>query len=145
MGSRMRKPLYLAAASLLAASLFLGVTVPPTSALADARVTVTEKDDKGRVMVPPGGTLVVRLASNATTGSNWHVHKIDAKRLKLQGPPKYERPEGGGAGAGGHQVFTFKAAGTNNSGTVLELYYMQAGSRDPKPAKTYTLNVHIGK
>jgi inhibitor of cysteine peptidase len=145
MGYTVRKPLLAAAVSLLAAGLCLGVAALPTPARADTPVTATDKDDKGKVTVAPGGTLVVRLESNVTTGYSWHVHKNDAKQLRLQGRPKYERPEGGAIGAGGHQVFTFKVAAPDNTDTTLELYYTQAGSRDPKPGKTFTLNVHVAK
>lgn len=146
MRTTVRKPLFVAAASLLAAGLCLGVAALPTPArAADQMVTATDKDDKGKVTVAPGGTLVVRLESNRTTGFSWHVHRGDSKMLKLQGQPKYEAPKGGAIGAGGHQVFTFKVAAPDNTDTVLELYYMQAGSRDPKPGKTYTLNVHVAK
>lgn len=106
-------------------------------------VTATEAENNGAVQVPAGGTLLVRLPSNRTTGFTWQLAQNDAKRLKPIGQPQYEAPPAGRAGAGGFQVFRFQAAGAAGSEATLQLNYLQPFDKQAKPGKTYTLTVRI--
>jgi predicted secreted protein len=70
--------------------------------------------------VAPGGTLLVALCSNASTGYTWGAPKITGKAVSLSDsaalPPPVSRP-----GAAGAQVFTFTA---NAAGTaVIDIAY----------------------
>jgi predicted secreted protein len=106
-----------------------------------APVTATEQNDNTQVYVPKGGTLVVRLESNATTGYSWRITKDDARVLKPVGKPVYERPDSRLMGAPGHQRFRFKGAAKGT--TELELAYFGPGTNPGAPAKTYHLTVIV--
>src|SRR5262245_32613552 len=110
---------------------------------AAAPLMVTEKENNGEVSVPAGGTLVVRLESNLTTGFSWQIKQNDPKILKPLGQPRYERQENPRPGAGGHQVFRFLAAGPADTTANLQLQYSQPFDKKTPPAKTFALTVRL--
>ncbi len=117
----------------------------PGQALADEAkdktVTVTDKEEKGKVTVPKGGTLVVRLPITTGTGYTWEIAKNDADRLKPTGKPTVERPDKSVPGAKTAQVFRFGAAAAGTAELVLE--YKRPFEKDKPPAKTYRLTVKV--
>ena len=107
----------------------------------DKAVTVTDKEDKGKVTVPKGGTLVVKLPITTGTGYTWEVTKNNADRLKPAGKPTVEKPEKPVPGAKTTQVFRFDAAGAGTSELTLE--YKRPFEKDKPPAKTYRLTAKV--
>ena len=104
-------------------------------------LTVTDQDNGGIVHIPVGEFLVVRLASNATTGYSWSLVTDDSRVLPSDGKPSYESPRSQLAGAGGAQVFRFKASRIGE--TILELHYRRPWEKNSIPAKVYRLTVKI--
>jgi inhibitor of cysteine peptidase len=104
-------------------------------------VTVTDQDNGGIVHVPVGELLVVSLASNATTGYSWSLVTDDSRVLPSVGKPTYESPHSQLAGAGGEEVFKFKAAEIGK--TMLELHYQRPWEKNTPPATVYRLTVEI--
>jgi predicted secreted protein len=116
----------------------------PTTATAEKPsdrhlVVITEKDDGMPVKVVVGDTLVVRLASNPTTGYEWQTIKLDTDYLQSTGEPIYESPSTRMPGAGGTQVFTFTTLKPGKSS--LALAYMR--SWETKPIKAFAIIVQI--
>jgi CubicO group peptidase (beta-lactamase class C family)/predicted secreted protein len=117
-----------------------GVTpIPPSGS-----VTIAETQNGNGVTVPSGGTLVIRLGANRTTGYSWTANAVDAKVLQPVGQPTYERPAANRIGAPGHQVFTFRAVGAEGAATRVSLQYAQLFEKWTPPAKHYTVTVRIG-
>jgi inhibitor of cysteine peptidase len=89
-----------------------------------------------------GQTHEVRLASNATTGFTWMAH-YDETLLALV-EDRYEAPPAGGdpplLGAGGEQVFVFKALSRGTARVIFE-YMRPWESLPPEKSLEYTFNV----
>ena len=89
-------------------------------------VELTLKDTGSTISVRPGDEIVVTLDSNATTGFAWEltVEPMD-QVLELLGS-EYVRPESELVGAGGQEVWRFRAIGEGT--TSLQLTYLRAFS-----------------
>ena len=107
----------------------------------DKAVTVTNKEDKGKVSVPKGGALVVRLPITTGTGYTWVIAKNDAEQLKPAGKPTVEKPDKPVPGAKTTQVFRFDAATAGTGELTLE--YKRPFEKDKPPTKTYTITVKV--
>ena len=141
-GGGMRPLLHLIMVSVLAFSalcLWLPAAGTAEKPLDKHPVVITEKDDGMLVKVAVGDTLVLRLASNPTTGYAWQTIKLDTVYLQSMGEPIYEPPNTRMLGAGGTQVFTFTTLKPGNSSLVLA--YMR--SWETKPIKAFAIIVQI--
>ena len=132
---------HLKRALVLAGALALLSGPAPADEAKDKTVTATDKEDKGKVTVPKGGTLVVKLPITTGTGYTWEVAKNDTDRLKLAGKPTMEKPDKPVPGAKTTQVFRFEAAAAGT--TELTLEYKRPFEKDKPPAKTYRLTVKV--
>jgi len=103
-------------------------------------VTIGDSDSGKTISVPKEGKLIVRLASNPTTGYQWQISSLDQEYLKPVGEPEYESPKTDRIGSGGTQVFTFITL--NPGRTILVLDYER--SWEKKPVKSFTVAVQIG-
>jgi inhibitor of cysteine peptidase len=111
------------------------------AAFGDKTVTLTDKDIKdAKVELAKGDKLVVKVASNKTTGFSWVVASKENDMLKW-GKSEYQAPEKGKPGAGGTEIFTFTA---EKAGEVeIEMHYKRSFEKDKEPAKTYKFKVTI--
>jgi inhibitor of cysteine peptidase len=107
----------------------------------DKAVTVTDKQDKGKVTVPKGGSLVVKLPITTGTGYTWVVAKDNTEQLKPVGKPTVEKPDKPVPGARTTQVFRFDAAAAGTSELTLE--YKRPFEKDKPAAKTFRLTVKV--
>jgi inhibitor of cysteine peptidase len=103
-------------------------------------VTIGDSDSGKTISVPKGGKLIVRLASNPTTGYQWQISSLDQEYLKPVGEPAYELPKTERIGSGGTQVFTFMTLKPGK--TILVLNYER--SWEKIPVKNFTVAVQIG-
>jgi len=107
---------------------------------ANSLVTIGDSDSGKTITVPKGGKLIVRLASNPTTGYQWQISSLDQEYLKPVGEPVYELPTTDRIGSGGTQVFTFITLKPGK--TMLVLDYER--SWEKKPVKKFTVTILIG-
>jgi inhibitor of cysteine peptidase len=108
-----------------------------------AEVQVTESDANSTVQLALDGELIVALASNPTTGFSWSVGEDSDENLVVQGEPTFV-PAGSTTpvvGAGGTEVFTFRAESTGTARLVLE--YKRQFEPSVKPEQTFSLTVEI--
>jgi len=114
----------------------------PAGSSAPGAVSVDESSSGKQVEIAAGGTLTVTLESNATTGFQWELKSVgDPSVLQSQGGT-YNAPEDTGVvGAGGEEVWTFKAlkAGTSS----LSMEYSQPWEGGTKAAQTFSLTVVV--
>lgn len=130
----------LAAAALAAA----GLATTPTSAAGPAQgriITVTDRDNNETVALNVGDKLVLRLASNPSTGYSWKVGEINQQLLRFTGSPKFEASTSGLLGAPGTEVFEFEARAPG--GEALGLVYQNPTLRGTQAAHTFRLRVVI--
>ena len=105
-------------------------------------VQLTQSDTGGMVKLAKGGTLIVALPSNPTTGYSWAVVSDLPGTLHQEGEPRYV-PAGSTqpvAGAGGTEVFTFAAMEKGNA--TLELAYGRP-FENSAPRQTFSIEVAV--
>jgi inhibitor of cysteine peptidase len=103
-------------------------------------VSAADQDSKP-ITVTAGQTFNVTLASNPTTGYSWALAKpLNAKLLTLV-TNIYQRPETRLVGAGGQEVWTFKAAGEGR--TDIALKYVRPWETNVPPVQTTNFVVVI--
>jgi len=106
-------------------------------------VDVTEADNGGQIEVELGKLLAVTLESNPSTGYQWELVENNKSILKQFGQKEYRPPETPNprtVGAGGWEIFRFKAVSAEQ--TTLELVYHRSWE-DAEPLKTFTIQVIV--
>jgi len=102
------------------------------------KVTVSGNKTVG---VWQGQMLKIELASNATTGYLWRDGDLSGNKvLEKLGKYRYVH-KSRLVGAGGTQVFRFKAAKKGKEKLVFE--YIRPWEKDKKPAKKYVVKVIV--
>jgi len=88
-----------------------------------------------------GDEFVLTLESNPTTGYQWQVaDKLDGKIVRLISS-EYKAPDTKLVGAGGNEVWTFRAEGRGK--TAINLIYVRPWEKDTPPAKTATVTIVV--
>lgn len=94
-------------------------------------IVLTEADAGATLTVPTGARLVVRLASNPSTGYGWTEVAAPGPTLLALGEPVFEQAEvAGRVGAAGVQVFRYEIAAPGRARLAL------AYARPWEPAET---------
>jgi inhibitor of cysteine peptidase len=105
-----------------------------------ALLTVGAAESKP-IKVTVGQEFKISLQSNPTTGYRWQFAKApDEKILKLL-REDYEHPNSNLAGAGGKQIWTFKALAYGK--TTLELNYIRSWETNSPPAQSTNFVVYV--
>ena len=90
-----------------------------------------------------GKTFNITLASNPTTGYSWRIDgSFDKSIVKLLGS-KYERPKTSLIGAGGREIWRFKALKPGK--TAIKLKYVRPWEKNTPPAERRSFEVKISK
>ncbi len=98
-------------------------------------------DSTSAIDVKVGKEFVLSLSSNRTTGYQWQLAEpLDETILELK-DSKYKAPETKRVGAGGQEVFTFKAVGKGE--TNISLKYVRSWEKDVPPEKSKTFSVTV--
>ena len=104
-------------------------------------VTVTDQDNGRDIDLPQGGTLLVKLTSNPSTGYSWAVTGTSAPLRLDKTTLKKGKQSDRRAGAPGTQELRF--SGTSAGMAVLTLEYRRPWEHDVAPARTFTLKVNV--
>ena len=113
----------------------------PAGTSAPSAVSVDESSSGKQVEIAAGGTLTVTLESNQTTGFQWELKSVgDTSVLQSQGGT-YSVPDTGMVGAGGEEIWTFKALKPGTSSLSME--YSQPWDGGTKAGQTFVLNVVV--
>jgi inhibitor of cysteine peptidase len=101
-----------------------------------------EKTSK-TVKTKAGAEFALTLESNRTTGYQWELDKpLDESKVKLV-RNEYKKPETAGVpGAGGKEVWTFKAVAEGK--TTITMKYARSWEKDQEPAKRAKFKIVIG-
>lgn len=95
----------------------------------------------GTILATARENFVITLNSNMTTGYHWELAKpLDKNRLELVGS-KYIEPSTKLIGAGGKEVWTFKALKTGKATVFLK--YIRPWEKNVAPAREKTFNIII--
>ena len=114
----------------------LSTPISPSNAL-------TEADNGKTVNLNVGEMLVVRLASNPSTGYSWETKGLNTQILEQVGDAVFESPDTPPdlVGAGGTMVLTFKALQPGT--TTLTLVYHRPWETDVAPLQTFSVTVTV--
>ena len=94
------------------------------------------------VTLVAGGILTATLESNITTGYSWNENaNIDDKTVLQQTDHKYQSPTTPMPGAGGKEIWNFKALKAGKS--TMSMEYRRPFEPNAAPAKTFTLTVVV--
>jgi inhibitor of cysteine peptidase len=95
-----------------------------------------------QVEVAAGGLLTVTLGSNPTTGFNWQPAVIsDDSVLKQEGESEFVPPAEAIPGAGGKEIWTFKALKKGTS--TISMEYSRPWEGGEKGEWTFNLTVTV--
>jgi inhibitor of cysteine peptidase len=126
--------------SLVAGALQTATSAPATKA-SPPIITITDKDNGKDVDLTTGGTLIVKLTSNPSTGYAWAVSG-DPSPLRLEKTSYVKNSQSAKiAGAPGMQVLRF-AANASGMGTLTVLY-RRSWEYNLPPAKTFSVRVNV--
>ena len=104
--------------------------------------TVVTEQTHGDVSLKVGAVLEVRLEANHTTGYSWVFAPAVNPVLMRQGRTIYQEHVAGGAvGAGGVEVWRFKAVKAGKQG--LQFEYRRPWEKGSPPAKVVTFAVTV--
>jgi predicted secreted protein len=107
-----------------------------------AGVTVVTEQTHGVVNLKTGAILEVRLEANHTTGYSWIAAPVSNPVLMMQGRAAYqENATAGKMGAGGVEVWRFKAVTAGRQG--LQFEYRRPWEKGAPPAKVVMFNVTV--
>ena len=105
------------------------------------QVSADESSSGKQVEIAINGSLTVTLESNKTTGYSWELKEISDTSVLQKIDNKYEASTSGLIGAGGKEVWNFKALKAGK--TTLSMEYSQPWAGGQKGAKTFTLTVTV--
>jgi inhibitor of cysteine peptidase len=104
--------------------------------------TVVTEQTHGDVSLKVGAVLEVRLEANHTTGYSWVAAPVANPVLMRQGRTVYqEHVAGSTVGAGGVEVWRFKAMKAGKQG--LQFEYRRPWEKGAPPAKIVTFSVTV--
>ncbi len=103
-------------------------------------VAVTNDDNKGKVAINAGDTLIVQLKSNPTTGYSWVVADHSSPLFKLTGDSR-KPGDKKLIGAPGTQSLQFQAARSGSAN--LALNYLRPFEKAKAPAQKFEMTVEI--
>ncbi len=105
-----------------------------------AGIKLTANDNGRSIELQVGQVLAFTLDANPSTGYSWEMTKIDQKILQQIGEAEFT-PDSTLPGAGGQQVFRFKAVSAGQ--TALNLIYHRTWEKDVAPLQTFSLQVIV--
>jgi inhibitor of cysteine peptidase len=95
-------------------------------------MVVDEQQAGGRIDVPPGEMVTVRLKENATTGYRWTVEQVDGLQLESDH----------NTGGAGMREMNFRAEAAGDHALCLKLWRDWDGRWSE--INRYQLKVHVG-
>ena len=120
----------------LIATILLVMTACSSSA---KQVSADESSSGKQMDIAVGGTLTVTLDSNATTGYSWGLKEIGDTNVLQETDNKYVAPTSDLMGAGGKEVWNFKALKAGK--TTISMEYSRPWSGEV--AKSFNLTVIV--
>lgn len=115
-------------------------------AMADYSQVITNMSEKAEYLNPgepikvkAGQIFVIRMESNPTTGYGWQLSKALDNNIILV-TNAFMPPDSKLCGAGGHEVWTFKALGEGQ--VEISMQYVRPWEKD-QPARTNVFTVIV--
>jgi inhibitor of cysteine peptidase len=124
------------------AALFVTTQGADAGQFGPEKATIITEQTRGDVSLKVGAVLEVRLEANHTTGYSWVAAPVANPVLMRQGFARYEEHASGGKmGAGGVEVWRFKAVKAGKQG--LQFEYRRPWEKGSPPTKMVTFSVTV--
>ena len=121
--------------------IFTGILILTTACGAANQVNLTSADKDSQVDVAKGGTIVITLEGNPSTGFSWEAQDLDTSMFEQVGDPIFSSSNPDLIGSGGTVTLTFK---TLRAGTAtLDLVYHRSWETGIDPIDTFSVNVIV--
>jgi inhibitor of cysteine peptidase len=104
-------------------------------------LTVDASYSGKQVELSVGQSLILTLASNATTGYRWTVVKNSDEGVLHESGHEYIAPKTNLVGAGGKEAWTFKAMKKGTS--TISMEYSRPWEEGTPPVETFVLTVVV--
>jgi inhibitor of cysteine peptidase len=109
---------------------------PVTNETVSGNADVTDRLDVG-----VNEEFHITLASNATTGYHWELAEPPNNAVVRLVTSEYRPPKTNLVGAGGHEIWTFRAVSPGQ--TVIRLKYVRPWEKDVPPVKTVSYIISV--
>ena len=128
---------------LLALSFACTVFGPGVGPASSGIVTVNESRDGQTVDVPQGGSLIVSLKSNPSTGYHWEVRDISDRQVLGEVGREFRPGEAPPdmVGVPGRDIWTFKALGRGSAHLLMS--YTPPGRVPQNAEQTFEIQVNV--
>jgi len=117
------------------------ITLMTACSSSPKQVSADASSSGKQIEIAAGGSFIVTLDSNATTGYSWELKGISNPAILEKTDNKYVAPTSGLMGAGGKEVWTFKALKTGT--TTLSMEYSQPWEGGQKGANSFNVTVVV--
>ena len=107
-------------------------------------VNVDESYNGGEVKVAAGGKVIVTLESNPSTGFSWMLSEITSEGVLEEAGNEFQSDNTDNpplVGAGGHEIWTFKALKKGTS--TISMEYSRPWDGGEKGVETFELTVIV--
>ncbi len=120
-----------------------------TSPAASPTITLTDEDNGKNIKLPNGGTVLVELRSNPSTGYGWsYLSDVNSQTFgftltSFEHATDGHGGAGGAVGVGGVDQCLFTVHGAVNMGGWLRLFYQRSWTETFEPASTWQVKIAI--
>ncbi len=121
--------------------ILLSILLALSLSACSGNTALTAENNGERIQMKTGDTLQITLESNPTTGYQWTVFDMDETILAQVGEAEYRSEGTQMAGAGGEEIFTFKALASGE--TVLSLGYHRDWEEGIAPVENFAVTVIV--
>ena len=104
------------------------------------KVSIGSEANLSKIVLEKGQVLVLKLASNPTTGYDWGLTGLDTSILQQKGEVAY-KSDSALIGSGGVDTWMFEAVGSGQ--THLQLVYHRSWEKDIPPLETFDLDIVV--
>ena len=98
-------------------------------------------DETDPITAAPGSDFAIRLASNATTGYRWELLTPPDSAVVTLRNSRYDGPDSQLVGAGGHEVWTFRAVAPGTTTIGLRYAFIDHAPTRPTDDRVFTVIV----
>jgi inhibitor of cysteine peptidase len=121
--------------------LFTGILVFSAACGAANQVTLTAADKDSQVDIAKGGTIVITLEGNPSTGFSWEARDLNTAMFEQVGEPVFTSSNPDLIGSGGTVTLTFKTL--QAGAAALNLVYHRSWETGVDPLDTFSVSVRV--
>ena len=119
----------------------IGGTIAAAAADTNAILALNAADSGKQITANAGDSFTVTLDSNPSTGFSWSISSITDEDVIDDVNNEFNGADTGMVGAGGQEVWTFKAVDKGSS--TIEMKYSRPWEQGVEPAATFNVTVVV--